>query len=444
MLTARAVKFKFSFMTRLLGKPVRKASKATSHKPGAQASLARRAASATLVFRDIGELYTLEGAAKKNGRRCGLADLGRIEKAALVVSAGRVIWTGRERDIPKELLKKKTTVAFVESHTHLIFAGNRAGEFERRNQGESYQSIAKSGGGILATVLPTRAASVKELARIGQDRAERFLRQGATTIEAKSGYGLTVEAELKLLRAAGLIKRARIVRTFLGAHAIPREAASADAYVTELIEKALPLIARDKLARRADVFTEDGYFSKALSRRYLKAAQALGLEAVVHADQLTRSGGAELAVELRARSADHLLCINDQDIAALAASDVTCVLLPSSDLYMNSAYPPARKLIEQGARVALATDFNPGSAPSQDLQLAGVLARIHMKMSLPEVITAYTVGGAFALGLGAELGALTPGRLADFSVLSGPIEELFLEIGRTPVARVYSAGVRLV
>lgn len=416
------------------------------------------------IFRDIGILYTLQGAMLKSGRCINSNDLSPIENAALVAVDGKIVWTGAERQLPKkylnwranakgnlkcnikvESLNKKTVLpAFVESHTHLIFAGNRAAEFERRNTGETYQSIAQSGGGILSTVRPTRAQSLVDLASIGQVRADKFLVQGVTTLEAKSGYGLSVDSELKLLRAAGKVKKLRIVRTFLGAHAIPPEFNSAQDYIEELIEFAFPVISSEKLACRADIFVEDGYFSKKQARQYLQAARKFDLDLVLHADQLTRSGGAELAVEMQARSADHLLRISERDIRNLAKSEVTCVLLPNADLYMASPYPPARRLIEKGARVALATDFNPGSAPSLDLALTGVLARVQMKMTLPEVISAYTIGGAHALGFGSKLGALVSGMWADFSVLSGSIEELFLEVGHMPISRVYREAERLV
>ena len=408
------------------------------------------------LFRGIGALYTLEGAARKQGRHGKPEDLGLIEKAALLVRGERVVWSGSEKELRsnselKAMLKasrvqdenfKGATVipAFTECHTHLIHAGNRAGEFERRNQGESYQSIGKSGGGILATVLPTRAASVPQLAKIAQERLERYIRQGVTTVEVKSGYALTVDGEMKMLKAAGLLKKARIVRTFLGAHAIPKEFSSADTYIQELIDKALPRLKKEGSACRVDIFIEDGYFSRDLARKYLVAARANGFDVVIHADQLTRSGGASLAVELGARSADHLIRINQDDIAKLSASEVTCVLLPNSDLYMNCAYPPARALIEKGARVALATDFNPGSAPSQDLALTGVLARVQMKMSLAEVMISYTVGAAHALGLGQELGSLVQGKLCDFSVLQGSFDELFLSVGQMPIKSVYKSA----
>lgn len=398
----------------------------------------------------------MEGALRKGGRRIYADDLGWIENAAMIIEDGHVLHAGPERALLQKVRRTTATVneidvhgrivtpAFTECHTHLIYAGNRAAEFERRNQGESYQSIAKSGGGILATVIPTRNASEKELVQIGQTRADRFLKQGVTTIESKTGYGLELEAEMRMLKAAGKIKRARVVRTFLGAHAVPKEFTSAGAFVDHLIEIGLPRVKKEGAACRVDIFIEDGYFSRELAHRYLEAAKAMDFDLVIHADQLTLSGGADLAVEFGARSADHLIQIQDKEIAKLAASDVTCVLLPSADLYMKCAYPPARALIEKGARVALATDLNPGTAPSQDLALVGVLARLQMKMTLPEVFAAYTVGSAYALGFGANLGGLVAGRWADFNILSGEFEDCFLEVGRMPIEAVYREGRRLV
>jgi imidazolonepropionase len=443
----------------LTGDMAKRQKKKSSKAPGARKSSPKSssksppAGSPVRLFRGIGALYTLEGAARKGGRHGKPDDLGLIEKAAMISEGGRIVWAGPEKDLRsnadlKQILKtsrvqdedfKGATVipAFTECHTHLVHAGNRAGEFERRNQGESYQSIGKSGGGILATVLPTRAASAPALAKIAQARLDRYIRQGVTTVEVKSGYALTVDGEMKMLKAAGLLKGARIVRTFLGAHAIPKEFSTAEAYVDELIEKALPRLKKEGSVCRVDIFVEDGYFSKDLARKYLKAAREHGFDVVVHADQLTRSGGASLAVEMGARSADHLICINKDDIGKLSTSETTCVLLPNSDLYMNCAYPPARALIDGGARVALATDFNPGSAPSQDLALAGVLARVQMKMSLSEVLISYTVGAAHALGLGGELGSLVQSKLCDFSVLQGSLDELFLSVGQMPIQSVY-------
>ncbi len=406
------------------------------------------------IFRQIGELYTFSGIAEKGGRMVSDGDLGRIQDAAIVAHDGRINWIGRDADLPAEFTNKTgvqeeslqgavVVPAFVEAHTHAVFAGDRSAEFDRRIRGESYQAIAASGGGILSTVRATRNASEEDLSDLTQKRIDRFVAQGVTTVEVKSGYGLSAEGELKALRAVKRLRGARIVPTFLGAHAIPPEAASPEAYVEFLIRDILPVVRSENLARRADIFVEQGYFLGAMAENYLRAAQALGFDLVVHAEQLSRSGGAELAVRLGARSAEHLIEINDEDIQRLAVSDVTCVLLPIADLYMKCAYPPARKLIDAGARVALATDFNPGTAPSQDLALVGVLARLEMKMTLAEVLSAYTVGAAYALGLENDLGSLSEGKFCDFSVLEGGLNELFFEVGRQPIARVYREAQRL-
>lgn len=409
-------------------------------------------AEALQVFRGIGQLISLASAAKREGRAAIETDLAAIENAAIVARGGKIQWLGPETRLPAAAKKVKKAIDFkgrvvipglIESHTHLIFAGNRSAEFEMRNQGVSYQVIAERGGGILSTVRATRAASEKQLASIGQKRVDRFLAQGVTTIEVKSGYGLTLDDEMKMLRAARSLKNARIVSTFLGAHAKPAEFADADAYVDYLVETGLPQIKKSKLADRVDVFVEKGYFSAETSKRYLAAAAKLGLPATIHADQLTLSGGARLAIEMKAQSADHLVQLGSDEIKMLAQSGVTCVLLPSADLYMDCAYPKARELIKAGARVALSTDFNPGTSPSQDVALVGVLARVRMKMTLAETLVAYTVGAAHALGLERQVGSLEKGKACDFAVLRGPVDELFLDIGQMPIAQTYSRGTRV-
>ncbi len=398
------------------------------------------------VFKGIGELVTLSSAAARQGRRAAAKDLESIRDAVVVEKKGKIVWLGPRTDLPTKYrssasvnLKGAVVIpGLIECHTHLIYAGNRSGEFERRNQGESYQSIAKSGGGILSTVQATRDASEGELTKIGQRRIDRFAKQGVTTVEVKSGYGLTLKDEIKMLKAAKALRNARIVPTYLGAHAVPKEFANADAYVDSLIET-LPKVRR--YARRVDAFVENGYFSASTTKRYLAAARLNGMTASIHADQLTLSGGSQLAIEMGATSADHLVQAGLQEIAALAKSDVACVLLPSSDLYMDIAYPKAREMIDAGAIVALSTDFNPGTAPSQDVALVGILARVQMKMTFPETLVAYTVGAAHALGLEKEIGSIEIGKSCDFAVLSGGLDELFLDVGHMPIARTFCQGL---
>jgi len=412
----------------------------------------RRPQKQVCIFSDIGALYTLRPAAKKSGRKILFDDLGLIKNAAFVTLAGKILWLGEEKKLPKEYSKLKKDIkkisfdgatllpGFIESHTHMIFAGSRAHEFDWRNQGVTYQEISKKGGGILSTLKQTRQAKAQDLLEHAQKNLDDFIRQGVTTLETKSGYALNAEGEKKLLNVAGQLKKIRVVRTYLGAHSLPPEFKSTSDYIDQMIAKDLPEIARRRLAERVDIFVEKGFFSVSDGRRYFDMARKLGLDTCVHADQLSLSGGAELAIDYGSASADHLIQIGEHEISRLAKSEVTCTLLPGADLYMKCAYPPARGLIDAGARVALATDFNPGTSPTQDLSLIGVLARVEMKMTLAEVIAAYTIGAAYALRLEKEMGSLEVGKAANFVVLESGIDELFYQIGKSPVRQTWFAA----
>lgn len=412
------------------------------------------------VFTDIENLMTMTGVLRKEGKHTTEEDLGIIKKAALITHNGKIVWVGPQKKIPKkyfssnfkkkikEISLKCNTVlpGFIECHTHSVFAGSRDNEFELRNQGVTYQEIARKGGGIISTVKATRSATKKELLETFQLRAQNFLQQGVTTLETKSGYALNKKDELKLLEIPIFAQQKkltpiRIINTFLGAHARPTEFTDFESYIEFLLKEVLPLVKKNNLSHRVDIFVEEGFFQRDLAEKYLVAAQQMGFDLVIHADQLSLSGGSELAVRLEARSADHLIQISDYEIKKLADSSVTCVLLPIADLYMKSKYPPARKLIDAGARVALATDFNPGSSPSQDLQLVGLLARLEMKMSLPEVIGAYTVGAAFALNKQNECGVLASGYSADFLCTDLDWSSLFYHIGKPCPSSVYIDSV---
>jgi imidazolonepropionase len=388
-------------------------------------------------------LLTLDGAAKKQGRKVCEADLTIFEKAAMVVKDGRIVWIGPQKKLTKtkgsEIDLKGATIlpGFVECHTHTIFSGSRSQEFEQRLNGMSYQEIAKGGGGILSTMRATRKSSLRELLKSTQVKVDQFLAQGVTTLEIKTGYALNKTDELKCLKVLKSLKGPKIVSTFLGAHSLPPEFLSTAEYLKHL-ESFLPQV--KKLTKRLDIWIEKGFFEKEASRGYLQKAKDLGFEISIHADQLTLSGGAELAVELGASSADHVIQLKNREISLIANSQTTAVLLPMADLYMKCAYPPARKLIDAGARVALATDFNPGTCPSQDLNLVGLLARLEMKMTLPEVLSAYTVGASHALNLAASKGSLEAGKDADFICIEDDWTSLFYSAGAKKVTKSFVSG----
>jgi len=397
------------------------------------------------IFTDIKELITLEGAAKKDGRHVKEEDLSLIKDAAIVSENGKIKWVG-----PKSQLKhtgetisfgnQNVMPAFTECHTHLIFAGNRAHEFEWRMQGQTYKEISAKGGGIRYTVNETRKASEQQLQDLAQKRADRFVSQGVTTLEVKSGYGLDTETEIRSLKVARRIEGPRIITTYLGAHSASPDHKSLDEYLNKIEQEIMPRIAKEKLADRVDIYIEGGFFTPEHAKRYFRAAQALHLHVTAHVEQLSDTQGTDTTVEFAPQSVDHLVFISDQTIQKLVKSQITAVLLPASDFYLKMQYPRARKLIDDGARVALSTDFNPGTSPTQDLSLVGVLARLEMKMSLPEVFAAYTLNAAFALGKQAELGSLTIGKDADFVVTSAAWTDFFYNVGEHPITHVYRAG----
>jgi imidazolonepropionase len=312
----------------------------------------------------------------------------------------------------------------VDSHTHPIFAGSREKEFAQRTAGISYQEIAAAGGGILATVEATRDATTDELVALATRRLDLVLQHGTTTLEAKSGYGLTTADEVKILEAIRLLQDAHPVEihpTFCGAHEVPREyRENADGYVDLVVGEMIPEVARKRLAEYCDVFCDQGGFSVEQSRRVLQAGLEHGLRPRLHADEFAASGGAELAAEVGALSADHLLRARRDGIRALKAAGVTATLLPGTAFFLGLPYAPARAFLEAGVRVALATDFNPGSCYTPNMQLILTLACTQMRMTVAEAIEAATVGGAHALGLQAEVGALTPDRWCDLLVLDVP------------------------
>src|SRR6266446_7551433 len=314
-----------------------------------------------------------------------MSELAIISDGGMLIHNGKIEKIGPSAEIEKDVGDEEIVDAggrvvmpgFVDAHTHLVFAGNRLDDFERRSRGETYEQIAKAGGGIWSTVEKTRAASEADLCTQAQKHAIWFLKGGTTTAEAKSGYGLTVEDELKILRVMRRLNQEtplEVVPTFLGAHATPRELRESD-YVDLIINEMLPRIVSEKLAEFCDIFCERGYFDIEQSRRILTAAKKLGFKLRAHVDQLTNSGGATLAAELGATTADHLEKTDREGIAALKSADVQPVLLPGSVYALGStSYPRARKMIDAGLAVILATDFNPGSSPTTSMPMILSLA----------------------------------------------------------------------
>lgn len=380
----------------------------------------------SLAIINCAQVVTLAGPARP---RVGseLRELGIVERGAVFVRDGLIESIGTSTQIEAKINAHTLVIdaggrvvlpGFVDAHTHPVFAGTRAGEFEERASGATYQEIAARGGGIQSTVNQTRAASLDELVSAGRRYADWFLRGGTTTVEAKSGYGLSLEDEIKILKA---IKRLdaetplRYIPTFLGAHTIPKEySARRDEYIALLIDEMLPRVAREKLAEFADVFYEKNVFTGDESWKILSAARCHGLGLRMHADQLSLSGGAKLAAELGTITADHLEHADAEGIAALKAASVQPVVLPGSVYALGSSrYPPAREMIDAGLAIVLATDFNPGSSPTPSMTMILSLASTHMKMTPAESITAATINAAYSLNRGAQLGSLEPGKIAD-------------------------------
>lgn len=401
------------------------------------------------------QLVTLAGP-KRPRVGAEMADLAIIRDGGMLIHDGKIDSVGPSDEVEKKSRGAEIVDAggrvvlpgFVDAHTHLVFAGNRLDDFERRAHGESYEQISKAGGGIWSTVEKTRAASDHDLLVQAKKHADWFLRCGTTTVEAKSGYGLTLEDELKILRVMERLNKEtplEIVPTFLGAHAVPR-GMDADEYVELMLAQMLPRIAREKLAEFCDVFCERGYFDVERSRRILTAAREFGLRLRIHADQLSNSGGAKLAAELEATTADHLEKTDGHGIAAMKSAGVQPVLLPGSVYALGSSdYPRAREMIEAGLAVVIATDFNPGSSPTPSMPMILSLACTQMKMSPAEATTAATINGAYSLNRGSTIGSMEQGKLANFAIFDcEDYRELAYWFGVPQTHSVYVRGKRIV
>ncbi|HVS35757.1 MAG TPA: imidazolonepropionase [Gemmataceae bacterium] len=407
----------------------------------------------TLLFQHAAQLVGVTVPGEQRKRGAAMRSLGVVEDGAVVVEGDRIAWVGPTRDLPPiapdaesvDCTARVVLPAFVDSHTHLLFAGSREDEWEQRLLGRTYQQIAAAGGGILSTVRRVRQASKEELKDLARPRLQRLLHFGAGTVEVKSGYGLSAIDELKCLETIAELNAdgpLELVPTFLGAHAVPPEFRNdRDGYVRLLCDEMLPEVGRRGLAEFCDVFCETGVFSAAESERILTRARSLGLRLKLHADELSPLGGAELAARLGAASADHLLCVSDAGIEALAASDVVATLLPGTAFFLGADFAPARRLIDQGATVALASDCNPGTCPTENLPLLGAMACARMAMTPAEVVHALTINAAAAVGRSDRVGSLAVGKQADLAVFSVPdYRRLFYHFGINHVWRVYKRG----
>ena len=373
------------------------------------------------------QLLTLRGSRRPRRRR-QLAALGLIRDGAVLMQGDRIVAAGTTRAVERHPLARRAKKfharelivlpGFVDSHTHLLFPASRADEYEQRIAGLGYEQIARRGGGILSTVRKLRRADNQSLQQQARRWLGEFATHGTTTLEAKSGYGLSLGSELKMLEILRRLHREgplELVATFLGAHVVPPEyKRKPDAYLDLLIRRMIPAVAARGLAEFCDVFCDRGAFMLTQARLVLTAARVCGMEPRLHAEQLARTGGARLAVQLHATSVDHLERINRADIRALGASDTICTLLPGAVFHLGkSSYAPARALIDAGAAVALATDFNPGTSPTVSMPMILSLACTQMRMSPAEAIAAATINGAHALRRADLLGSLEAGKQAD-------------------------------
>ncbi len=407
---------------------------------------------ADLIIRNTSQVVTVAGNGKpKKGAE--MKSLKVIDRGAVAVSNGKIVWTGAEKSLPEPFANAARTIdaegcavlpGLVDCHTHLVFSGTREDEFAQKIAGVPYMEIAAKGGGIKRTVRTTRAASEQELLALAEHRIREFLKFGVTCMEFKSGYGLDLETEQKILTVAGRAAAKfpiAYARTFLGAHEIP-PGKSRREYLDEVCNRMIPRIAEENLAEFCDVFCEKKVFSVPESRRVLETGLKHGLAPKIHTDQMTSIGGTELAAELEAVSADHLDHITDSGISALIQSGTIGVILPGAVFFLGlNQYAPARKMMDSGMAIAISTDFNPGSCMSQNLHLMMTIACTQCRMTVEEVITACTLNAAFAMGRGKICGSIEPGKRADLIILdTDRYEMLPYHFGHNHVRTVICAG----
>jgi imidazolonepropionase len=411
-----------------------------------------------LIIRNASQLVTCSGFKAKHGKE--MSDLHIIEDGAVVIEHGIITAVGKTTDVlagsnDADCYAKEFDIidasgravlpGFVDSHTHFVFAGYRDEEFSWRLRGDSYMDIMKKGGGIVNTVRATRATSKEELIETGLKRLNSMISFGVTTVEGKSGYGLDYETEIKQLEAMKELNNRHpvdIVSTFMGAHAVPQEySGRQDTYIDYIIERVMPDVADRNLAEFCDIFCEKNVFTMRQSRRLLLAAKKNGLKIKIHADEIVPLGGAELAAEIGAVSADHLLHASDKGIMDIAEAGVVATLLPGTAFSLKEPYARGRYMIDMNCAVALATDLNPGSCFSESIPLIFALATLYMNISIEEAITAFTINGAAALDLADKIGSLDVGKAGDAIILEYPSYKFIpYHIGVSTVEKVIKKG----
>ncbi len=404
-----------------------------------------------LLIKNIGQLITVGGNKPKTGTE--MKEINVIEDAFMLIDNDEISDFGKNENIKNEKQydkiidaeKKVVMPGFIDPHTHLVFGGDRSYEFKMRLRGIPYIDILKNGGGILSTVKATRKASFKNLLEKSNKRIDRFLSYGVTTVEGKSGYGLDKKTEIKQLEIMKKLNKRKdieVVSTYLGAHAVPKEYKDkSEQYIDYIIKEVMPEVADKNLAEFCDVFCDEGAFSRQQSKKLLKAADDMGLKLKIHADEIFNTNAAQLAGELKAVSAEHLLKATDEGLKSLRENDVMAVLLPLTAFSLEEEYADAKKMIEMNIPIALATDLNPGSSYSQSIPLLLSLAVMYMGMKPEEAITALTINAAAALNREDKVGSIEKGKKADFLIIDAPnYNHLFYNFGVNLVETVYKNG----
>jgi len=410
-----------------------------------------------LLISNIRQLVTVRSGGKpfKAGRE--MREIGVLENASVLIENGVIAWIGNASDFTNTLQPDADTLdgssyvalpGFVDAHTHALFGGSRENEFALRSEGKTYQDIAAQGGGILSTVKATRAATKKELKKAASKRLDAMMKHGTTTVEIKSGYGLSEESEIKMLEAITELADEHFISirsTFLGAHALPPEFKDRRTeYIDLLCNRMMPYIAKRRLAQFCDVFCEVGYFSVEESRKILEQARTHGLALKLHADEFNSIGGTQLAAQLQAASVDHLEHISDDAIAVLRQGKTVAVLLPGVSFFLRNPYAPARKLIDAGVPVAIASDFNPGSCMSFSMPLMMTIACTQMSITPEEAITSATLNGAAAMGVSDQVGSIEVGKRADIVLYDIPhYRYLAYHFGTNLAAKIIKNGTIL-